>query len=177
MVIARLRLLEFFNGSPVTHRERQDAERAYFRAICREKLLLTAPSSSASSEGVEEVLQRKHPRYSQLLELFGKEVHLSASAASSSSSAGANTLAAELISVTLHNLTFSSNGSLEPASKRLPRSLSILKLRLIVKQLFGLEPHLQLLSIRVRGEFCEHRRIYIIISFYSVRFTKTHRRP
>jgi hypothetical protein len=55
----------------------------------------------------------------------------------------------ELITITFRNLSFGSNGSLEPMSKKLPRSMMIEKIKLLVKQLFGLETRLQQLSLRV----------------------------
>ena len=63
--------------------------------------------------------------------------------------AAGDSLAANLISVTLKNLSFGSGGSLEPTTKKLPTSLTVGRLRLMVKQLFGLDPPLQHLSIRV----------------------------
>ena len=59
------------------------------------------------------------------------------------------TLAANLVSITFKNLSFSSGGRLEPIEKKLPSSLTISKLKLMVKQLFGLDPNLQQLSLRV----------------------------
>ena len=46
-------------------------------------------------------------------------------------------------------MSFSSGGRNEPLEKKLPGSLSISRLQLLVKQLFGLDPHLQQLSLRV----------------------------
>lgn len=43
-------------------------------------------------------------------------------------------LASELINITLRNLTFSSGGKLEPVVKKLPQSLTVSKLQLVVKQ-------------------------------------------
>lgn len=68
--------------------------------------------------------------------------------ASKESSAAPHNLAAELVTVTFRNLSFGANGSLEPLQKKLPRSLTIARLRLLVKQLFGLEPRMQDLSLR-----------------------------
>ena len=134
LVIARISHLEFFNGSVVTYRERQDAERAYLRAIAREH---PDPSSTPSSA--------VHPRYAELMEKYGQDLL----PASGVFSKVGSTLSSELVSVTLCNLTFSSGGSLQPVAKKLPATLTVLKLKMIVKQIFGLDPALQQLSIRV----------------------------
>ena len=134
LVIARISRLEFFNGSVVTYRERQDAERAYLRAIARANPGLTdAPSSAA------------HPRYAELLEKYAQDIPTAGGVFNRVGS----TLSSELVSVTLCNLTFSSGGSLQPLTKKLPATLTVLKLKMIVKQMFGLDPALQQLSIRV----------------------------
>ena len=99
LVIARISHLEFFNGSVVTYRERQDAERAYLRAIAREH---PDPSSTPSSA--------VHPRYTELMEKYGQDMPPAGGVFHKVGS----TLSSELVSVTLCNLTFSSGGSLQP---------------------------------------------------------------
>mmetsp|Transcript_1044 Transcript_1044/g.1421 ORF Transcript_1044/g.1421 Transcript_1044/m.1421 type:complete len:117 (+) Transcript_1044:1456-1806(+) len=82
------------------------------------------------------------------MEKFGQDIVLGGGGSSSSGMAS-NNLAAELVSITINNLSFSSNGSLEPVTRRLPKSLTVAKLQLMIKQMFGLDPRLQQLSIRV----------------------------
>mmetsp|Transcript_21035 Transcript_21035/g.35273 ORF Transcript_21035/g.35273 Transcript_21035/m.35273 type:complete len:114 (+) Transcript_21035:1184-1525(+) len=70
----------------------------------------------------------------------------------SRASTGPMSMASELISVTFNNLSFIGNGSLEPVTKKLPRSLLISRLQMMVKAMFGLEPRLQQLSLRVHRD-------------------------
>ncbi len=57
------------------------------------------------------------------------------------------TLAADMINVTFRNMT--SKGSNDPLQKKIPSSVTVSRLKMMVRQLFGLETHLQQLSIRV----------------------------
>lgn len=171
-VIGRIPQLAFFNGSQITPRERSESEKNYLRAILFERnarlaaaaaagaesdttpssavdATATAPATSgnaaaASSSGVNEVL---HPRFAELMSLYGADL-----VPATKSNSGPTNLAAELVSVTFKNLSFLTNGSLEPITKKIPRSLLIGKLQLMVKQLFGLDPRLQHLSMRVHKD-------------------------
>ena len=49
-----------------------------------------------------------------------------------------DSIAANLVSIIFKNLSFGSGGSLEPITKKLPSSLTVGRLRGMVKQLFGL---------------------------------------
>jgi hypothetical protein len=55
-------------------------------------------------------------------------------------------MASELLTVTFNNFSFTGGGSLEPITKKLPASVSIMNMKMMVKQLFGLDPSLQQLS-------------------------------
>lgn len=133
-VIARMRGLCFFNGSPVSTRERVESEKNYLRCLQYER-------TSESDNMIDADL---HPRYAELMAKYGADM-----VPSSKALVGPSNLASELVSVTIRNLSFASNGSLEPVTKKLPRSLPVSKLQLLVKQLFGLDPRLQQLSVRV----------------------------
>lgn len=133
-VIARMRGLAFFNGSPVSTRERVESEKNYLRCLQYER-------TSESDSTIDADL---HPRYAELMVKYGADM-----VPSSKALVGPSNLASELVSVTIRNLSFASNGSLEPVTKKLPRSLTVSKLQLLVKQLFGLDPRLQQLSVRV----------------------------
>ena len=157
-VIARIAQLVFFNGSQISPRERAEAEKNYCRLVMfttistANKLPNSTPSATpltpvavASGEGVDKEL---HPRFMELMSHYGADL----APPTQSSTAGPANLAAELVSITFRNLSFGSNGSLEPVTKKLPRSLQISKLQLMVKQLFGLDPRLQHLSMRVQKD-------------------------
>jgi hypothetical protein len=136
IVIARIKQLSFFNGSNVSIRERTDAEKTYLRSIMRD-------IETISSTVIKVDINELHPRYNEL-----NEKHAITLVPLGESTTGA-TLAANLVSITFKNLSFSSGGRLEPLEKKLPSSLVISKLKLMVKQLFGLDPNLQQLSLRV----------------------------
>ena len=134
-VIARMRGLAFFNGSSVSTRERVESEKNYLRCLQYER------TSESDNNKIDADL---HPRYAELMAKYGADM-----VPSSKALVGPSNLASELVSVTIRNLSFASNGSLEPVTKKLPRSLPVSKLQLLVKQLFGLDPRLQQLSVRV----------------------------
>lgn len=151
-VIARIKQLRFFNGSQISPRERTEAEKNYCRLVMytaaagQPATVFTASGGDAASmaAGVDAAL---HPRFAELLALYGADL-----TPPTRVTGGPANLAAELVSVTFRNLSFSSGGSLEPMTKKLPRSLQVNKLQLMVKQLFGLEPRLQQLSMRVHKD-------------------------
>lgn len=136
IVIGRISQLSFFNGSSIGARERLDAEKTYLRSILRD---LETINQSVIKVDINEL----HPRYQEL-----NEKHAITLVPLGEAATGA-TLAANLVSITFKNLSFSSGGRLEPIEKKLPSSLTISKLKLMVKQLFGLDPNLQQLSLRV----------------------------
>lgn len=144
-VIARIKQLAFFNGSQVSARERAESEKNYLRGVMFERNTRAAAQAASATPlplvTVDEVL---HPRYAELMDQYGADLVPATKAAG-----GPSNIAAELVSITFKNLSFGSNGSLEPITKRIPRSLQVSKLQLMVKQLFGLDPRLQHLSMRV----------------------------
>lgn len=138
-VIARISRLEVFNGSSVPPRERVDAEKAYLRRMMRDKSTIEDDVNRLGE------FQMAHPRYEELHERYADELL----PMGATGSTGLASMASEMISVTFHNLVYSSNGSMEPTQKNIPASLTVEKVRLIVKQLFGVEPQQQILSIRL----------------------------
>jgi hypothetical protein len=138
-VIARIARLEMFNGSGIPPRERGDAEKAYLRRMLRDK------TAAAEDVNLLSEFEVTHPRFSELNERYADELL----PMGASGTTGLASMASEMISVTFHNLVYSSNGSMEPTQKNIPCSLTVEKVRLIVKQLFGVEPQQQILSIRL----------------------------
>ena len=57
-------------------------------------------------------------------------------------------MAADLVEITFTCLASSGSGS-EPVAKKVPRSITIGRLRSMLKQLFGVDPHMQQLAIRL----------------------------
>lgn len=129
LVIARILNLVQFNGSSISARERIDAEKMYVRSAMRE--LQNGESESA------------HPRYGTLYAKYKDEL-LQFGAATGSN----QTLASEVIEVTFHNMCFSSKGYGDTTTKKLPATISVDRLKLMVKQLFGVDPAAQVLSLK-----------------------------
>ncbi len=154
VVIARIPQLGFFNGSVVSLRERTDAERGYLRSILYDRNAMAAARSSPAHTAADTVavaaavhaeLAVVHPRYEELTAKYAADM-----APVSRNAAGhSENLASDLVSVTLRNMSFGSNGSLEPLVKKLPKTLTIARLKVMVSQLFGLEHRLQQLSMRL----------------------------
>lgn len=128
--------LTFFNGSGISGRERWDAERMYLRSIIREI------NDLKISEDDPKIIDL-HPRFNELKITYAEDL-----IPVKQLGEGVN-LAADIINVTFRNLTFSSNGSLEPISKKIPSTVTIARLRMMVKQMIGLEIRRQQLSLRI----------------------------
>jgi len=139
LVIGRIKQLVLFNGSKIGTRERLDSEKAYLRSAIRDVEDAVAAGRPLDAQSLAQL----HPRYKELQALHGADLLPMGSLNTSGN------IASDLLNITLRNMSFSSAGSLEPVTKKLPGSLTVGRLRLLVKQLFGLEIHLQQLSIRV----------------------------
>jgi hypothetical protein len=152
-VVGRIARLQVFNGSNATPRERMDSEKIYLRKMLRQKRVIESEvdtagldaASSSSSSSDSSAFESMNPRFAALNELYGADLLPMGGEGPSS---GLVSMASDMVAVTLHNLSFASNGSLEPISRKLPASLRVDRLRLMVKQLFGLETHQQQLSVR-----------------------------
>ena len=145
IVIGRMPALIFFNGSRVSAKERYDSEKSYLRRIMREINDLEKTSSRLTEIEIKETIDSLHPRYEELKNKYAAEL---LPMGEMSNGADAGTLAAELVSITFRNMSVLSGGSLEPVVKKIPLSLTLSKLRVLVKQLFNVEIELQQLSIR-----------------------------
>lgn len=154
-VIARISNLLVFNGSNITARERLDSEKIYLRKMLRQKRVIESDGDdSTRGTGSDDKHDREHdltafsimnPRFTALNDLYGADLLPMGGEGPSS---GLTSMASDMVAVTLHNLSFASNGSLEPLSRKLPASLKVERLRVMIKQLFGLETHQQQLSVR-----------------------------
>lgn len=87
-------------------------------------------------------LSTLHPRYAEIQAKYGADLLPMGKMVEGSD------ISSNLINITFKNLTFASGGSLEPLKKKLPNSITINRLKVMVKQLYGLDHHLQFLSIR-----------------------------
>jgi hypothetical protein len=152
-MIGRMAKLNVFNGSQISERERNDSEKIYLRRIIKEASdIRSSPSSVFSSEAiasqqrqdVDENFLSANPRYHELTEKYAADLLPMGQSADSATGA----ISAELVNIVFNNFSFQSGGSLEPLSRKLPLSMTVSKLKGLVKQLFGLEIRLQQLSMR-----------------------------
>jgi tubulin-specific chaperone E len=134
VVIGRMAKLKFFNGSMIQGRERMDSEKSYLRRIIRERADIEAK--------VPDVTALPHPRYEELNGKYGADL------LDFGDRGTGPTLASDLVNIVFKNLSFSGEGSMEPVTKKIPSSLTIGRLKMMVKQLFKLEPSVQQLSLR-----------------------------
>eukprot|EP00985_Skeletonema_marinoi_P029859 scaffold29394_cov73-Skeletonema_marinoi.AAC.1 len=117
--IARLPSLEFFNASPITNRERVEAERRYVSTVSRELLLIssgvilaaerdTDGGESAGDDDSSKQAQMfaKHPQFKVLLEKH-KDTMLSLANAGCGSSNQGN-IGEEIINVTIRSMAAAS---------------------------------------------------------------------
>lgn len=137
-VIARLDTLSMYNGSVVSGKERTNSEKMYLKSIMA---ALPAAGSAEGSATTTATTALIHPRYPALHALYGEEIAPAAVSAAGSVDG--------IVNVIFRNLSFGSGGTLEPIAKKLPKSITIQRLQLLVKSLYGLAPALQKLSLRV----------------------------
>ena len=159
-VIPRLPDLEFFNASPISERERVEAERRYVSNVARELLmissgaLLSTPDDQKHNEddNEENAKQRqihaRHPRFQSLLEKH-KETMLSS--CSSNGSSGQGNIGDDVIGLTIRSMA-SASCDMEPLRKRIPRSLKVGRIKAICARAFGLDIDLQILHFRVEND-------------------------
>ena len=130
--------LKFFNGSGITARERLDAEKNYLRSVMRE---VEVSGRSLDDSKSDSVFTSLHPRFQEL------HSQLSHDLAPLGRVNEGLTLAADMINVTFRNM--SSKGSFDPLVKRIPSSVTVARLRMMIKQMYSLDPRLQQLSLRL----------------------------
>lgn len=150
LVIGRIASLVLFNGSTVSLKERQTAEKVYLRQATAEKTQLEKEQQPGAtvftlSEETAAEFALKHPRFAELSEKYAHDIISGSAAADAGSSIGA-----DLLSIVLNNVSYSgaTGQQCEPITKRIPSSLTVGRLKLMVKQLFGLDPIAQQLSMR-----------------------------
>ena len=161
--IARLPSLEYFNASPISNRERVEAERRYVSTVSRELLLISSGAILAAergnTNGVESAgdddnakqaeMFAKHPQFRPLLEKH-KDTMLSLATAGNESSNQGN-IGEEIINVTIRSMAAASC-DMEPLRKRLPRSLQVGRIKTMVARYFRVDIDLQMLHFRAEGD-------------------------
>lgn len=173
LAIARLGSLTSLNGSEVRSRERSDAEKTYLRrsgdvfaeSVGEGSILdLFGAGSSAEEEHKADAasgtslgmappvpkyerdsehasrLLAEHPRYFDILDKHGGVLLAAASEGSRSTS-----LASNVVTVTLQSMAAESC-MIEPSKKRLPLSMTVGNLKVMMNKLFTCDPTFQRLS-------------------------------
>jgi hypothetical protein len=158
-VIARLPTLEFFNASPISERERTEAERRYVSSVARELLMISSGAhlssvtqtlsdrnlGDAEANAKQAQIHTHHPHFQSLLEKH-KDSMMSLSSISGPS--GQANIGDEVISLTIRSMAASSC-DMEPLRKRIPTSLKVGRIKAMCARAFGLDIDLQKLHFRI----------------------------
>lgn len=153
--IARLPNLELFNASPISERERTEAERRYVSNVARELLMISAgtlqSSAHQSLDGEEHAnakqveIHTRHPRFHCLLE---KHKETMMPSISRSCQSGQANIGDDIIGITIRSMAASSC-DMEPLRKRIPTSMKVGRIKAMCARAFGLEIDLQILHFCV----------------------------
>ena len=151
--IARFPNLEYFNASPISDRERLEAERRYVSTVARELLLISSEALLSGNTQKDDAIvdpkqaevHTRHPRFQALVEKH-KETMMALTAASDSSSSGK--IGEDIINVTIRSMA-AGNCDAQPLQKRLPRSLQVGRIKALCARAFGIDIELQILHFRV----------------------------
>jgi hypothetical protein len=173
--------LEYFNASPVSTKERVEAERRYVSTVSRELLLISSGAILAAekdtNQGVtagdgvskEDQLFATHPQFQSLVEKH-KDTMLSLSHHVSNESSQQGNIGEEIINVTITSMAAASC-DMEPLRKRLPRSLKVGRIKTMCAKYFRVDIDLQMLHFRAEGdpfptelEDAEHSLFYYGVS-------------
>mmetsp|Transcript_23195 Transcript_23195/g.48007 ORF Transcript_23195/g.48007 Transcript_23195/m.48007 type:complete len:658 (-) Transcript_23195:75-2048(-) len=174
-VIARLSRIEYFNASPITDRERLEAERRYVSNVARELLMTSSEmtlcdtlnqsynnntgnckdNNQAHSEidDTQTQIFTLHPRFKALLDKH-KDIMVSLTAGSHSKGdvvCNQGGIGDDVINITIRSMAASSC-DMEPLRKRLPRSLKVGRIQAMCARAFGVDIDLQILHFRVKGD-------------------------
>lgn len=162
-VIARLPTLEYFNASPVSTKERVEAERRYVSTVSRELLLISSGAIIAAEKDTnrgetagedtiskEDQLFATHPQFQSLVEKH-KDTMSSLSHHASNESSHQGNIGEEIINVTIKSMAAASC-DMEPLRKRLPRSLKIGRIKTMCAKYFRVDIDLQMLHFRAEGD-------------------------
>lgn len=176
--IARFPSLEFFNASPISERERNEAERRYVSTVARELLLISSGAllstnnnglGTVDSSGDSEVDAKqaevfaRHPRFKHLMTKHKDTMMALNSSAAGTDSSGSGKIGEDVINVTIRSMAASSC-DVEPLQKRLPRSLQVGRIKAMCARAFGLDIDLQILHFRIEVSVVQDE-LYCIATF------------
>jgi len=129
-LIGRLPKIQHLNGSAVSPRERSEAEKTYLRRI----LLQQKASPQNEGDSTTGTIAQLHPRFDEL-----KKMYADTQVTFGGHTSSGGSLQDSLLTLTLHPIAASAT-SYDPVVKKLPSTLTILKLKQMCKRLFGVEP-------------------------------------
>jgi HAMP domain-containing protein len=142
ITIARIPNLAFLNASPISSKERLEAERRYVSTVARELLLV---ASSAETNANKDEILALHPRFEELV-----DTHKESMAAPQTSLNGGLTV--QPVNVTIRSMAAASC-SIEPLQKRLPGGLKVGRLKTMCMRAFGLDTERQVLHFRAEVRY------------------------
>ena len=137
-MIARIAELSSLNGSEIKNQERVDCERRYIR-YCLDEVMPTAGPMPTSVPPIDSV---RHPRFDACVERHGLP-----SLSKAGSIGGDGSLASELISVTL-TCVAASAGEMPARTKRIPKTLTLRRLKVMCEAFFKIRPQEQIVYYR-----------------------------
>lgn len=135
LLIARVAGLTRLNGAEISKKERVEAEKSYVRRVAR------TLDPHASDDAAKADILRAHPRWAELRALHGESMF------AAGGSEGTGSLAKEMLSLKLVSMAASSM-TMPHVEKRLPGSMLVSQLKLLVSKLFKLEVEMQVLTWR-----------------------------
>ena len=138
-IIARLCNLDFLNSSPISAKERIEAERRYIRIVARELLLI---ESGNDIQKRREIILHENSRFDEL-----KEKHKDSMLGVNSNISQGGRLANDTVNVTISCMAASSC-TMDPLRKRLPSSLTVGRLRSMCSRAFDIDYSILILHLR-----------------------------
>jgi Leucine-rich repeat (LRR) protein len=136
VIISRFPNLEIVNSSPISAKERSEAEKRYVTHVSQELLL-----ADKSEINKEDFLATNHPQFTRLAEKFHQEMKRQGQVVTG------QTVSSYAVNVTITSLA-SDSCTMEPIHKRLPSSLTVGRLKALCVRAFGLDFDLQVLHCR-----------------------------
>jgi tubulin-specific chaperone E len=136
IIIARLPNLEMVNSSPISVKERAEAEKRYVGHVAQELLMMDKTEALRL-----EFLATNHPQFACLAEKFQLEMKSQGCDFSCERGSSYN------VNVTITSISAESC-QMEPIRKRLPSSLTVGRLKALCVRVFGLDFDLQVLHYR-----------------------------
>ncbi|TMW56600.1 hypothetical protein Poli38472_006610 [Pythium oligandrum] len=140
LVIARAAYLQVFNASPIQSKERTDAEQMYLKRILHE---LAAAKDSKEQEAT---VLASHRRYKQLCGAYPDVV--ASATARGGGTGGPTTLGSSLIQVKIIPMTMNAT-TFDPLTKRMPQTMKLSQIKILVEKKFGIPSGDQLLAFRM----------------------------